>query len=90
MRVSNTEVILSLIVITIKDMLHLKFSFYYSFPTVKAMCTHWGFPDGSDGKESACSAGGPGSIPGLGISPGEGNGNPLQYSHLENAMDRGA
>ena len=39
-----------------------------------------GFPDGSDSKESACSAGDPGSIPGLGRSPGEGNGNPLQYS----------
>ena len=45
---------------------------------------------GSDGKESACNAGDPGSIPGLGRSPGEGNGNPLQYSRLENPMDRGA
>ena len=44
----------------------------------------------SDGKESACNAGDPGSIPGLGKSPGEGNGNPLQYSCLENSMDRGA
>ena len=41
-------------------------------------------------KKSACSAGDPGSIPGLGRSPGEGNGNPLQYSYLENPMDRGA
>ena len=40
--------------------------------------------------KSACSAGEPGSIPGLGISPVEGNGNPLQYSCLENPMDRGA
>ena len=40
--------------------------------------------------ESACSAGDPGSIPGSGRSPGEGNGNPLQYSCLENPMDRGA
>ena len=39
---------------------------------------------------SACNAGDPGSIPGLGRSPGEGNGNPLQYSSLENPMDRGA
>ena len=45
---------------------------------------------GSDGKESACSMGDPGLIPGLGRSPGEGNGNPLQYSYLENPMDRGA
>ena len=49
-----------------------------------------GFPRGSDGKESACSAGDPGSVPGLGRSPGEGNGNPLQYSCQENSMDRGA
>ena len=45
------------------------------------------FPGGSDGKASACNAGDPGSIPGLGRSPGEGNGNPLQYSCLENPMD---
>ena len=44
----------------------------------------------SVGKESACSAGNPGSIPGLGRSPGEGNGNPLEYPCLENLMDRGA
>ena len=50
----------------------------------------WGFPGGSDGKASACSAGDPGSIPGLGRSTGEGNGNPLQYSCLENSMDWGA
>ena len=47
-------------------------------------------PDGSDGKEPACNAGDPGSIPGSGRSPGEGNGNPLQYSCLENPMDRRA
>ena len=51
---------------------------------------HWGFPGSSIGKESACSAGDLGSIPGSGRSPGEGNGNPRQYSCLENAMDRGA
>ena len=45
------------------------------------------FPGGSDGKVSACNAGDPGSIPGLGRSPGEGNGDPLQYSCLENSMD---
>ena len=44
----------------------------------------------SVGKESACSAGDPGSIPGLGRFPGEGNGNPLQYPCLENLMERGA
>ena len=47
-------------------------------------------PDGSDGKESASSVGDPGSIPGSGRSPGEGNGNPLQYSFLENPKDVGA
>ena len=46
-----------------------------------------GFPGGSDGKESACNAGALSSIPGLGRSPGEGKGYPLQYSGLENSMD---
>ena len=49
-----------------------------------------GFPGGSEGKVSACSAGDPGSIPGSGRSLGEGNGNPLQDSCLENPTDRGA
>ena len=49
-----------------------------------------GFPGGSDGKESACNVGDPGLIPELGRSPGKGNGNPLQYSCLENSTDRGA
>ena len=44
-------------------------------------------PGSSDGKVSACNAGDPGSIPGLGRSPGEGNGHPLQHSCLENSMD---
>ena len=48
------------------------------------------FPGGSDGKASAYNAGDPGSIPGSGRSPGEGNGNPLQDSCLENPMDGGA
>ena len=48
------------------------------------------FPGDSEVKASASNAGDPGSIPGLGRSPGEGNGNPLQYSCLENSMDRGA
>ena len=49
-----------------------------------------GFPGGSDGKESVCNAGDTGSIPGWGISSGEGNGNQLQYAWMENPMDRGA
>ena len=50
----------------------------------------WDFPGGSEGKESACNAEDLGSIPRLGRSPGEGNGYPLQYSCLENPMDREA
>ena len=49
-----------------------------------------GFPSGSDGKESASTVGDPGLILGSGRSPGEGHGNPLQYSCLKNVMDRGA
>ena len=49
-----------------------------------------GFPGGSEGKASAYNVEDPGSIPGLGRSPGEGNGNPFQYSFLENPMDGGA
>ena len=68
-----------------------------SLPTkihlVKAMflssCHVLGFPGGSDSKASACNAGNPGSIPGSGRSPGEGNGNPPQCSCLENPMDGG-
>ena len=49
-----------------------------------------GFPGGSDGKASACNVGDQGLIPGLGRSPGEGNGNALQYPCLKNSMDGGA
>ena len=50
----------------------------------------WDFPGGTDGKASVYNAGDLGSIPGSGRFPGEGNGNPLQYSCLENPMDGGA
>ena len=50
------------------------------------MYTHQGFPGGSEVKESASNAGDPGLIPGLGRSPGEGNGNPLQYSCLDSIL----
>ena len=63
-------------------------------PTLNPGCTlpiyDLNFPGGSEDKASACNAGDPGSIPGLRRSPGEGNGNPLQYSCLENPMDWGA
>ena len=52
--------------------------------------TDFAFPSGLNGKESVCSAGDPSLIPGLGRCPGEGNGNPFQYSCMENPMDRGA
>ena len=60
--------------------------FYLTNPYSRYM----GFPGGSDGKESTCNAGDLGSIPGLRRSPGGGHGNPLQYSCLENPMDRAA
>ena len=53
-------------------------------------CRRWGFPGGSEVKASASNVGDPGSIPGSGRSPGEGNGNPLLYSCLKSPMDRGA
>ena len=64
-----------------------------AYPVQSVMDTdscHLGFPSGLDGKESACSVGDPGSISALERSPREGTGNPLQYSCLENPMDRGA
>ena len=54
----------------------------------KSLASPSDFPDDSDGKASAYNVGDPGSIPGLGRSSGEGNGNPLYYSCLENPMDR--
>ena len=60
---------------------------YFTYGSAYMWCY---FPGGSEDKASACNAGDRGSIPGLGRSPGEGNGNTLQYSCLENPMDRGA
>ena len=59
-------------------------------PVEGCLAVSTGFPGGSEVKASACNAGDLGSIPGQGRSLGEGNGNPLQYSCLENPMDRGA
>ena len=63
---------------------------YYSCGNLLMLKITLGFPDGSDGKESACNSGHLGLIPGSETSPGEGNGNPLQYSCLEKSTDRGA
>jgi len=66
--------------------------FLYPLPSLIRNCLNppLGFPGGSEVKASACNAGDVGSIPGSGRSTGEGNGNPLQYSWLENSMDREA
>ena len=64
------------------------FDWFHSIPC--RLCTLECFPGGSDGKVSACNVRDKGSIPGLGRSPGKGNGNPLQYSCLENSMDEGS
>ena len=58
-----------------------------AYPLIADIQVILGCPCGSAGKESACNAGDLGSIPGLGRSPGEGKGSPLQYSGLENSMD---
>ena len=75
-------------------LIHLSFTImsFTGFSTIIIISTSQtlGSSGGSDGKESACNAGDLSSIPGLGRSPGEGNGNPLQYSCLENPKDRGA
>ena len=67
---------------------------FYHVPVFISLCLplkwSWGFPHRLVSKESACDAEDPGLIPGLGRSPGEVNVNPLQYSCLENPMDRGA
>ena len=70
------------------DLMVALFFFLKELPYWTMFCQN--FPCSSVGKESACSAEDLGSIPGLGRSPGEGNGDPLQYPCLENLMDRGA
>ena len=66
-----------------------KQSIFHKDDTFSILISSLGFPSDSDGKESACSAGDSGSIIGSGKSPGKGNGDPLQYSFLENSMHRG-
>ena len=68
--------------------------FHHTMRFIHGLCTvpvlPWCFPGDSDGKESACNAGDLGSVPGSERSPGEGNGYLVQYSCLENSIDRGA
>ena len=63
--------------------------YIYSILNISHYDLYMGFPDGSSSKESSRNAGDTGLIPGLGRSPGEGNGNPLQYYCLENSVNRG-
>ena len=65
-------------------------TFFITLSKLSSIPSFKDFPSGSDGKESAWNAGTVGCIPASGRSPGEGNGNPLQYSCLGNTMDRGA
>ena len=82
----------------LKGIVHLWFQQNHRYVDLKShflglnfwSVSNWGFPGGSEVKASARNAGDLGSIPGSGRSPGEGNGNPLQYSCLENPMDGGA
>ena len=78
---------LGMSVLILREIFNVLISFIYLF--LATPCSMWGFPSGSDSKESACNAGDRGSIPGSGRSLGEGNGYPLQYFCLENPMDRG-
>ena len=80
-----------------KSWLHKERNFTYNQKNLEVfqffschLSRNGGFPGGSDGKVSACNAGDLGLIPGSGRSSGDGNGNPLQYSCLENPMDGGA
>ena len=68
----------------------LQMARFHSTNIIEHLLSYRSFPCSSVGKESACDAGDLGLIPVSGRSPGEGNGNPLQYSCLENPMDRGA
>ena len=72
------------------DAWFLPFGYWFSKVNKRRVIKHKGFLGGSDGKESACNVEDLGSIPALGRFPGEGNGNPIQHSDLENSMDRGA
>ena len=73
-----------------RNELFLIFFFFFKDEVLMGLLHSKGFPGGSVSKKSACNVGEPCSIPGSERSPGEGNGNPLQYSCLENSMDRGA
>ena len=78
-------------ILTLLNCLSKRSYFFFSPPQhMRGSISLYSFPGGSDSKGSACKAGDPALTPGLGRSPGEGNGYPLQSSCLENPMDRGA
>ena len=76
--------------ITVLSAINVGSNFSTSLPIFMSVSFILGFPGGSDGKESVCNVGDLGLIPVLGRPPGEGNGNPFQYSCLENPIDGGA
>ena len=76
----------SFLILTVYSFDFSAFFYFYFLPILST----YGFPGGSEGKASACNVGDLGSIPASRRSPGEGNGNPLQHSCLENPMSRGA
>ena len=81
------SIFLSIRVFSSDSALHIRQAKYWSFSFSISSFNEWGFPCGSAGKESTCNVGDLGSIPGLGRSPGEQKGYPLQYSGLEISMD---
>ena len=86
---SSGVIVKDMIAFSISCLLIYLFIFLLCFSFFNILHSYLDFPGGSDSKESAGSAGEMGSIPVSEISPGEGNGNPLQYSCLENFMNRG-
>ena len=90
-KVTIIKIVNLVLVILSSEKSNISLCYLYGLGTSKRMHPSFlqDFPGGSDGKVSAYNAGDPGSIPGLGRSSGEGNGNPLQYSCLENSMDGG-
>ena len=86
----SADVVLSHLDLSVRSHCTVLFKSSVSLGFLSGCSNHRYLPCSSDSKESVCNAGDPGSIPRLGQSSGEGTGTPLQYSCLENPMDRGA